>query len=269
MSDINLYLSGARLYGDDFGPEEIRLWFEDEQEGYANLGARDLDETAYEYHALNVFHGFRHLPAGKRFDHVLGFGSCFGGEFAPIAGRIDRLTIVDPSDAFVRSAVFGVPCTYVKPNAAGTLPFADGTFDLVTCFGVLHHIPNVSAVVGELSRCLRPGGQALMREPIVSLGDWRHPRPGLTRRERGLPIAPFKRILDDQGLTIRRLGYCGFRLLPKVGDRLGVRVYNHLPLVWLDAAGCSLLRWNLRYHATALWHKFRPESAYLVLQKAR
>lgn len=71
MSDINLYLSGARLYGDDFGLEEIRLWFEDEQEGYANLGARDLDETAYEYHALNVFHGFRHLPAGKRFDHVL------------------------------------------------------------------------------------------------------------------------------------------------------------------------------------------------------
>ena len=98
--------------------------------------------------------------------------------------RLRRSTssaISAPSDAFTRQRVFGVPCHYVKPVESGNLPFDDACFDLLTCFGVLHHIPNVSHVVGELARCLKPGGYALMREPVISMGDWRQPRAGLTR----------------------------------------------------------------------------------------
>lgn len=267
MSDVSSYFSGEKIYGDDFDAARIGAWFDDEREGYANLGARDLDESAYEYHALNNFHGFRHLPHEGNFRRVLGFGSCFGGEFKPVAKRIEHLTIVDPSDAFVRSSVFGIPCNYVKPDETGTLPFGDGEFDLITCFGVLHHIPNVSHVIAELGRCLEVGGYALIREPIVSMGDWRHPRPGLTKRERGLPVKPFAKILETSGLEICRRGYCGFRLIPKLGDMVKVRVYNHAALVWIDAAVCRLLSWNAHYHATKPWHKFRPESAYFVVQK--
>jgi SAM-dependent methyltransferase len=267
MTDLSVYFAGTRLYGDDFGPSEIRAWFEDEREGYANLGAAALDETQYEYNALNAFHGFRHLPKGMRFENVLGFGSCFGGEFAPIADRIDKLTIVDPSQAFVRQSVFGVPCTYVKPVHSGSLPFDSASFDLLTCFGVLHHIPNVSHVVNELARCLRPGGYALIREPIVSMGDWRQPRPGLTKRERGLPIHWFTDVLEHAGFKVQRMGWCVFPPLPLAGDRLGVRVYNHRWLTWLDAFVCVALAPNLRYHATRTWHKFRPNSAYFVLRK--
>jgi SAM-dependent methyltransferase len=267
MSDLSAYFSGQRLYGDDFAPAEIRAWFDDEREGYANLGAGALDETQYEYHALNVFHGFRHLPRGQRFNDVLGFGSCFGGEFAPIAERLGHLTIVDPSDAFVRASVFGVPCHYVKPVESGTLPFDDASFDLLTCFGVLHHIPNVSHVVSELARCLRPGGYALIREPVVSMGDWREPRPGLTKRERGLPVHYFRDALEANGLKVQRLGWCVFPPLPQVGDRLKVRAFNLPWVTWLDAGICALLAPNLRYHATRTWHKFRPNSAYFVLRK--
>ena len=267
MSDLSAYFSGVELYGDDFGPSEIRAWFDDEREGYANLGAGALDETQYEYNALNVFHGFRHLPPGQRFADVLGFGSCFGGEFAPIAHRLDHLTIVDPSNAFVRKQVFGVPCSYVKPVESGNLPFDDASFDLLTCFDVLHHIPNVSHVVGELARCLRPGGYALIREPVVSMGDWRQPRPGLTKRERGLPIHYFRDVLEGSGLKLQRLGWCVFPPLPQVGDRLKVRAFNLRWVTWLDAGICALLAPNLRYHATTTWHKFRPNSAYFVLRK--
>jgi SAM-dependent methyltransferase len=267
MSDLNVYLSGQRLYGDDFGPDEISAWFDDEREGYANLGAAALDETQYEYNALNVFHGFSRLPSEARFDQVLGFGSCFGGEFAPIASRIGKLTIVDPSDAFTRQRVFGVPCHYVKPVESGNLPFDDACFDLLTCFGVLHHIPNVSHVVGELARCLKPGGYALMREPVISMGDWRQPRAGLTKRERGLPVHYFRHVLEANGLEVQRLGWCVFPPLPQAGDRLKVRVFNQRWVTWLDAVMCSLLAPNLRYHATRPWHKFRPNSAYFVLRK--
>jgi SAM-dependent methyltransferase len=267
MRDFSTYLSGKELYGDDFNADEIRAWFDDEREGYANLGAGALDETQYEYNALNVFHGFDRLPRDRRFNHVLGFGSCFGGEFAPIAPRIDKLTIVDPSDAFVRSKVFGVPCNYVKPVESGTLPFEDESFDLLTCFGVLHHVPNVSHVVSELARCLKPGGYALIREPIVSMGDWRVPRPGLTKRERGLPIDFFRSVVERNGLKVQRLGWCVFPPLPQVGDKIKKRVFNYRWVTLLDAGLCAVMVPNLRYHATSTLHKFRPNSAYFVLQK--
>jgi ubiquinone/menaquinone biosynthesis C-methylase UbiE len=53
----------------------------------------------------------------------------------------------------------------VKPSTDGALPFPDASFDLVTCLGVLHHIPKVSFALCELYRCLTPGGFALVREP--------------------------------------------------------------------------------------------------------
>lgn len=38
---IEICLRGERLYGDDFTPEQIARWNVDEQDGYANLGAKD------------------------------------------------------------------------------------------------------------------------------------------------------------------------------------------------------------------------------------
>lgn len=45
--------------------------------------------------------------------------------------------------------------------SAGSLPFKDASFDCVYSFGVLHHILGVAAVVKEISRVLRPGGQVI------------------------------------------------------------------------------------------------------------
>ena len=38
------------------------------------------------------------------------------------------------------------------------LPFADGSFDVVTCFAVLHHLYAFDGLVAEVARVLRPGG---------------------------------------------------------------------------------------------------------------
>lgn len=42
------------------------------------------------------------------------------------------------------------------------LPFADGSFDAVTCSHSFHHYPHQQAVIREMHRVLRPGGRLLV-----------------------------------------------------------------------------------------------------------
>src|SRR5438132_1463508 len=100
MRNLNQYLSGKKLWGDDFNLREIAAWYEDEKDGYANLGAKEKVRYRYAYHALNKRHGYRYLP-NRQFNNVLGFGSAYGDEFLPILPRIRSLTITDPSESFI------------------------------------------------------------------------------------------------------------------------------------------------------------------------
>jgi SAM-dependent methyltransferase len=271
VEDIERFLSGDALYGDDFSAEAVAQWQADEAEAYADLGAKDATTYEYRYHALNVHHAYRHLPGG-RFAHVLGLGSAYGDEFLPIVSRMDAVTIVDPSDAFVRERVHGVAARYLKPDPSGRLGMATGTFDLVTCLGVLHHIPNVSFVMSELARVLKPGGYLALQEPIVSMGDWRKPRRGLTKHERGIPLAILREIAMISGFDIKREGVCMFPLSHRVfnlfarGTGVG-GTYNNRFAVALDSAVCAAFRWNVHYHPRTLLQRFCPGSAFFLLQK--
>jgi ubiquinone/menaquinone biosynthesis C-methylase UbiE len=42
------------------------------------------------------------------------------------------------------------------------LPFADGSFDCVTCGYVLEHVPDAKLGLGELARIMRSGGRMLL-----------------------------------------------------------------------------------------------------------
>ncbi len=265
-NEIDMCLKGDRLYGDDLSEAEILAWYADEGEGYANLGASGFEGYRYVYHALNWWHAYRkvRIESGAR---VLGFGSAYGEELLPVLGLTRELTIIDPSDAFSMTAVHGIPCRYVKPKPSGVLPFMIGEFDLVTAFGVLHHVPNVSTVVRELARVIRPQGLFLLREPIVSMGDWRQPRVGLTRHERGIPLGLLCRIVKDAGFTIESQQLCVFQPLNRIFTRLGVETYNSRVLVVLDAWLSSLLSWKVCYHAVSAWQKIRPTSVFLVLRR--
>lgn len=265
--DPSAYFSGDRLFGDDLPPDQIREWYEAEKDAYAQLGAKDSARYQYGYHALNLLHGYRHLP-DQRFERVLGFGSAYGHEFLPIVSRIGELTIVEPSSSFVREVVCGRSARYVGTSPDGTLPFDDCVFDLVTCLGVLHHLPNVTYVVRELARVMKPEAFALIREPIISLGDWRRPRPGLTRRERGIPIELLRRSIHGAGFRIHHESLCGFRPIAIVWNRMGRLPYNSRLATRVDHLLSRAFRWNLHYHATQPFHKLRPSGAYFVLQQA-
>ena len=147
-----IYLSGERLYGDDFSLAQIKEWYEDEKEGYSGLISGE--GHSYGYHELNKLHGFSKLRKIKKFRKVLGFGAAYGHELYPILDRIGEVHIIEPSKKLRSKSLKGKKVKYADPSISGKLPYGDDSFDLITCFGVLHHIPNVSTIMKEFSRVL-------------------------------------------------------------------------------------------------------------------
>ncbi|MBZ0256159.1 methyltransferase domain-containing protein [bacterium] len=266
MKKMEDYLNGRKLIGNDFDSKQIKAWFDDEREGYAQIGDKSRSKYRYVYHALNAIHGYSKLPSCE-FKQVLGMGSAYGDEFLPIINRIHQISILEPSEKFRSTEIEGVPCTYLKPSPSGSIPFENNAFDLITCFGVLHHIPNVSYVLTEMHRCLKPGGYALVREPIVSMGDWTKPRAGLTKRERGIPLALMRQFVSAAGFTVLHETLTGFPLVYKPAKKLGWQVYNSTTLTKLDFMFSKIFAWNLRYHRSSVIQKISPTAVYMVLKK--
>ena len=57
------------------------------------------------------------------------------------------------------------------PADAESLPFPDGSFDLVLGHAVLHHIPNLARAFQEFERVLAPGGKVLFAGEPSLYGD--------------------------------------------------------------------------------------------------
>lgn len=267
---MDKYLDGSELIGDNFSSSEIKEWYDDEKEGYADLGSKNREEYVYMYDRLNTMHGFSHLPKDKKFDHVLGIGSAYGLEFKPVADRINLITIVEPSDNLVSDEIFGIKPTYVKPAENGKLPFPDNHFDLITSFGSLHHIPNVSFVLDEIIRVLQPGGYYLLREPIVSMGDWRVPRVGLTKRERGIPVKFFDQAIKRNYVSIINQAYCFCMtsfIQSKMGRFFSSRLISYYWYVLIDRWLAYLLKPNISYHQVKFFKKIAPQCVFYVLKK--
>jgi ubiquinone/menaquinone biosynthesis C-methylase UbiE len=70
---------------------------------------------------------------------------------------------VDLTDAAIettrqRLALYGLTSQLQRVDAE-TLPFADGTFDLVWSWGVIHHAAHPARIIAEIHRVLNPGGE--------------------------------------------------------------------------------------------------------------
>ncbi|MEM3091184.1 MAG: methyltransferase domain-containing protein [Candidatus Pacearchaeota archaeon] len=264
--DKNLkdYFSGKKLYGDDFKIDKIKKWYNDEKEGYSNLN-KDNTEV-YSFHTLNIIHGYNKIKYIKKFDKVLSFGGARGDELLPILEKINKIFIIEPSKKLRVKNLNGKPIRYITPNPSGKLPFRDNKFDLITCFGTLHHIPNVSFVFKELVRVLKPLGFFLLREPIVSMGDWRNPRKGLTKHERGIPLKILRNIINNNDLEVISERLVLFPILRRINFN-GCIGGNSKFWVYIDYLLSWFFSWNKRYHAKNFLHKIRPQSVFYVLRK--
>jgi len=263
------YFSGEKLYGNDFTYEEIHRWYNEESEGYSSIGNKDIEKFKYGYHKLNKLHGFSKLLS-KNFNHVLGMGSAWGHEFEPITNKIKKLTIIEPSNVLVREKIGQLIPNYIKPAVDSSISFDDETVDLITCFGTLHHIPNVGYVLQEMVRVLKKGGYILLREPIISMGDWRNERLGLTKNERGIPVSFFDNEFSKYPIQIVSKQTCftatSFLQLI-IGKYLKRPLYSYGLYLFFDKYISNLLQNKVIYHATKKIERIAPSSVFYVVQK--
>jgi ubiquinone/menaquinone biosynthesis C-methylase UbiE len=138
---------------------------------------RDQFPTSYEFETRYVEHEMAHI--GHFFDtgvcpvegrDVLEFGCNIGATSIVLAHYGARVTAVDVSPACLEMALlntkrYGIAGIQFHLLREGEpLPFADATFDVVTCNSVFEYVrPDLLASVQrELSRVLRPGGLLLV-----------------------------------------------------------------------------------------------------------
>ncbi|MEV4596636.1 methyltransferase domain-containing protein [Amycolatopsis sp. NPDC049253] len=124
---------------------------------------------------------------------------------------------LDPSGAMNELAVARTrELTWVSVDEgdAGTLPYAEGSFDAAVSTQVYEYVPDVPGALAELRRVLRPGGRVLILDTDADSLVWHT-----------ADRARHRRILDawDEHLAHPRLP----RILPALLRRAGFRVTGH------------------------------------------
>jgi SAM-dependent methyltransferase len=95
--------------------------------------------------------------------------------------------------------------TDVRLGEAASLPFEDGSFDLVTALDVIEHLDDDVAALREMRRVLRPGGHLLVTVPAHQFmwGD----QDEVNMHKRRYVAAQLRERLTEAGFDVLRLSY--------------------------------------------------------------
>lgn len=113
------------------------------------------------------------LAGDVRGVRALDVGAGAGATAIALAERGARVVAFDLTPAMLdraraEASARGVATLETLVGDAAELPFAEGTFDLVTCRVCAHHFGRVRRAVAEMARVLRPGGQILLVDSVCA-----------------------------------------------------------------------------------------------------
>jgi SAM-dependent methyltransferase len=148
---------------------------------------------------------------------------CGTGTMLGYLSRYGRAQGIDADEEAVRFCrQRGVPD--VRLVTASTLPFEDGTFDLVTILDVLEHIEDDAGTLRELHRVLRPRGQLLVSVPAYRFL-W-GPQDEISNHKRRYIARTLRERLVEAGFRVRRLSYFNTILFPAIAGIRLLRPYR-------------------------------------------
>jgi SAM-dependent methyltransferase len=164
------------------------------------------------------------LYAGRRDLRILDAGCGTGGD-ALFLGRYGAVVGLDYAAEAAALVGDRLPGRFARGSVLA-LPFAAGSFDLVTSYDVLYHagVPDEGAALAEARRVLRPAGRLLIRLPAYEWLRSRHDRQVHTRRRYTARAAAA--MLAAAGFVVERLTYALSLLFPlpaatRLLERLG------------------------------------------------
>jgi len=128
------------------------------------------------------------------------------------ARRCAEATGFDATDAFLDLAraeaeARGLRNVGFEHGDAERLPFADSSFEVVSCRAAFHHFPRPGQVLAEMIRVVTPGGRILVADLLGSEdADQAELHDRIERlcdptHVRALPESEFARLATDAGLT--------------------------------------------------------------------
>jgi 2-polyprenyl-3-methyl-5-hydroxy-6-metoxy-1,4-benzoquinol methylase len=129
-----------------------------------------------------------------------GCGTGYGAVILRDAGA-SQVVGVDIAAAVVEAARSQEgPALNFEQGDAARLPYPDASFDLVTCFEVIEHVPDPSAMLGELARVLDPAGVLAISSPNAD----RYPA-GNPHHRREFTTSEFRALLGEAFPSVRLL----------------------------------------------------------------
>lgn len=110
--------------------------------------------------------------------HLLDVGCGSGGPALRLAERTGaRVVGIDLVEEGIATATrlagelgLGDQVRFVRADAGGPLPFADGSFDSVVSIDVMCHLPDRGQILREWHRVTRPGARVLFTDPTTVTG---------------------------------------------------------------------------------------------------
>ena len=107
--------------------------------------------------------------------------------------------------------------------SASSLPFADGSFGLLTALGVIEHLDDDKGMLAELHRVCKPGGHVLFLTSAYQLLWSRHDE--IVHHKRRYTDDQFRKLLEGAGFETVRSTYVNTFLFPLV---LAVRLVQRM-----------------------------------------
>jgi len=125
-------------------------------------------------------------------------------------------------------------------------PLPDKSVDRVLCMHALHHVPNVSQVIGEMSRVLRDSGLAAFTEPGPD-----HSRDPVSQRELTDGVLENDIVMEDIWRWARDAGFQRLELTVFPIERVSFSLENYERFVAGDPQPGRTVLEPIRKHASA------------------
>ena len=261
-----------KLTGNDFNQEEIKKWYEEEEKYHNQFtgGRNSSDEYWSIYEEFNRRYAINNFVKFSKEIRVLSFGCAEGSDTAKLYKEQKfRLYGLEASEQLITAFKDGFPeAEIVKANIDGKIDYSTDFFDFIFCFGVLHHIPNVSFVLKEFHRVLKEGGIAVIREPICWMYSGDKRPEDLSPNERGIPVEFFREEFSNLNFEILRIKYSYYKPLMHFVRKSPV-CWKFPSLIFRIDNILSRIPNRKNYFGRNLSDKFNAGCAYYVIKKRK